>query len=72
MRSTGAWAGHKRRLHRKLGAARHDRLQLLQHALGIGNIGDDEPRHAREQYDGVDSGLASRLRKIEDDRHVVA
>ena len=40
------------RLHRKLRTAWHDRLQLLQHALGVGHVGDDEPRHALE-HDGV-------------------
>jgi hypothetical protein len=29
------------RLQRKLRTAWHDRLQLLQHALGVGHVGDD-------------------------------
>ena len=46
--------------------------QLLQHAFGVGNVGDHEPRHARKQRDGVDSRPTPRLLEVEDHRHVVA
>ena len=64
--------GDDDRLHRELWAMRDDGLQLHQHALGVRNVGDHEPRHASKQRDCVDSRSTPRLLEVEDHRRVVA
>ena len=45
--------GDDDRLHREHRAIRHNGLQLLQNAFGVGDVGDHESRHARKQGNGI-------------------
>jgi hypothetical protein len=60
------------RLYGHRGKIRDKRTQLLQHGLGVRDIGDDELRHPSEQRDRLVRVAASRLLKIKQDRQVIA
>ena len=59
------------RLYGHRGKIRDKRTQLLQHGLGVRDIGDDELRHPSEQRDRLVRIAASGLLKIKHDRQII-